>query len=300
MTDANSAWLRLLAKLLDSGDLVAPRGVPCLELLAHTTEVDMLRPVVTVADRKLGRRFLCAEAWWILSGRNDVASIAPYSKTIANFSDDGRRFDGAYGVKVVEQLRYACDCLVADNDTRQAVISVWRENPRPSKDVPCTLSYQFLIRRSDDGSRRRMHCVATMRSSDAWLGIVYDWFNISMLSAYILLTIRQRCRDLNDVGLGSLRLTAGSQHLYESNKDQAWAVLKNQPMTRADKYSPLDVDEFRSPDNLLLHLEGLKDKKNYTGYGWLTDLIESTPSCYAPTFNENAFTLTWPSIGNEP
>lgn len=58
-----------------------------------------------------------------------------------------------------------------------------------------------------------------MRSSDAWLGWVYDVHNFSCISAFIAL-------HLKGVELGALFLTAGSQHLYEGNTEAAKKVIK--------------------------------------------------------------------------
>lgn len=261
MRCANDVWVDLLTKVYSSQSTVSPRGLQTKELLGSQTRIDMARPVVTYSARKLGRRFAVAEAAWIIGGRNDLASILPYSKDIAKFSDDGRFFSGAYGVKVVDQLRYVCDSLRQDQDTRQAVINIWRENPRPSADVPCTLSLQFLIR------NKRLQCCATMRSSDVWLGVVYDWLNFSSLSTYILLMLREK--GVADLELGELILTAGSQHLYESNFKAVEALFSD---TKTQEYAPLDVSEFSSPEDFLNHLNELKDRKD-SGHEWLRELL---------------------------
>jgi thymidylate synthase len=237
----------------------------------------MAQPIVTVKQRKLGHRFLVAESWWIISGRNDVASIRPYSPHIASFSNDGIYFDGAYGPKVIDQLRYVVDTLEKDPDSRQAVIGIWRPNPRDSKDIGCTLSVQWLIR---DG---KLNCLDTMRSSDAWLGIVYDWWNFTALSAYVLLLLRERSERFKDVRLGTLYVTAGSQHLYVNPKQDG---MPNIPYTMEDvvgllgsmnpdsliPYNSLNVDEFTSPPDFITHLELLKDRKD-SGHAWLRELL---------------------------
>lgn len=229
MTDISPAteeWLSLLDGLMRLGHEVSPRGMRIREKCAVQTMVDMRYPVIRVPARQLGWRFLAAEAWWILTGKEDVASIAPYSKEIVKFSDDGEYFFGAYGPMVEYQFDYVVAKLLEDPDSRQAVINIWRENPPVTKDVPCTLSLQFLVR------DRKLHCVATMRSSDAWLGWVYDVFNFTMISAMVLLKLRSRigshpagddwARSFPTEGLGNLYLTMGSSHLYERN----WAAVQ--------------------------------------------------------------------------
>jgi thymidylate synthase len=273
---ANLAWLQLLSDITETGLACAPRKLRILELLAHTTWVDMNRPIVTVPGRKLGYRFLAAEAWWILTGHNDVASIEPYSKHIAACSNDGVRFDGAYGPRIVDQLRYVIDTLEDDPDSRQAVLEIWRPNPRPSKDVPCTLTIQWMIR---DG---HLHCIDTMRSSDAWLGWPYDTFNFSMLSAYNLLELRERAMWFDNLRLGSLYLTAGSSHLYIDPKADGAEHIPyslndvQRVLTQTDAsetYQPFILTEFKYPQQLIEHLEACKDK--HGRMSWMREFQES-------------------------
>lgn len=147
-----------------------------------------------------------------------MTTIQPFSRGIAAFSDDGVRFDGAYGPKVVDQLRYVIDSFRKDIYTRQAIIDIWRPNPRDSSDIPCTLSLQFLIR---DG---HLNTIATMRSSDIWLGWPYDVFNFTMITSYIALELM---KDLGIVPLGYLYVRPGSLHLYESNWEEVQEILND-------------------------------------------------------------------------
>ena len=240
-TDANLAWIKLLATLIREGQECAPRGKKIKEVLGYQSTVDMSRCIVAVPERQLGYKFMAAEAAWILSGDDRVATISPFARHISSFSDNGNTYFGAYGPKVLDQLPYVISALVNDLDTRQAVINIWRENPGPSKDIPCTLSAQFLIRGD------KLHCIDTMRSSDAWLGWPYDVFNFSMLSYEI-------CRRLKDQGVyvtpGTLYLTAGSQHLYEPQWKEARAII----MTDYERNKSPDVAKALAllPDDVAL------------------------------------------------
>ncbi len=290
---ADEAWVKLIRTVFDEGQDVRPRTILCREILAHTSHVDMSRPITTVRPR-LGYKFLFAEAWWILTGRNDVESIRPYSPHIASYSNDGIRFDGSYGPRIVDQLRYVCDTLEADWASRQAVLEIWRPNPRESRDVPCTLTVQWMIRKrvNEFGEESYyLHCFDTMRSSDAWLGWPYDCFNFSMLSAYILLMLRDRDKDrcagggqdsrvVGKLKLGNLHLTAASQHLYVdpkqdgvnnipySLKDVEEVLAKFPPPAREHKgvqildtpYQAINLSDFDSASDMLEHLAWCKDQ----------------------------------------
>lgn len=213
----NKVWQKLIRDLL-MAPIVSPRGFKTKELIGYQTKIEMNEPFVTVPQRKIGEKFRYAEAAWILSGDNKVSTIKPYSKIIEKFSDDGIRFFGAYGPKVVDQLSYVITNLMEDQVTRQAVINIWREKPQKSKDVPCTCSLQFFIRDT------KIHCIATMRSSDAWLGWVYDVFNFSCIANYIRIQLHDQYGFT--LQLGSLTVNAGSQHLYEQHWHDSESCLR--------------------------------------------------------------------------
>jgi hypothetical protein len=299
---ANDAWIALIRRIYEGGAQSHPRNLRIKELVCHTTRVDMRWPIVSIKRRKMGFKFMVAESYWILAGKNDVASLQPYSPHIASFSNDGYHFDGAYGPKIIDQLRYVVDTLEKDPDSRQAVIEIWRPNPRDSKDVPCTLTVQWLIR---DG---KLHCIDTMRSSDAWLGWVYDVWNFTALSTYILLFLKERANKsqgpypstfqfMRKLKLGALFLTAGSSHLYINPKEDGATNIPysledvQETLLAADamghccyavrpcacdawqaKYNPLNIDEFSSPGDFLAHLELIKDRKD-SGHQWLRELL---------------------------
>jgi thymidylate synthase len=242
MNFTNLIWQGLMQSILDNGKTVNPRGKETKELLGHKTIVPMSHPVITITERKLGYKFMAAEAAWILSGDNRVATIRPYAKAISNFSDDGVYFFGAYGPPIRDQISHVINSLIEDQDTRQAVLTIWRQNPRKSKDIPCTISCQFMIREG------KLHCFMNMRSSDVWLGVPYDWFNFSAISAFVALNLRQRGMI---VELGQLHFYAASQHMYAENFEAAKRCMDSVILC---DYEPIDFNEFDEPDDLVKHL----------------------------------------------
>lgn len=213
MKTFSQTWVDSLIDIMSNGDTVKPRGQGTKEIQQRTITVDMRKPVLMVPDRKLNYKFMAAEAYWILSGDDKAENIVPYNKHIGNFSDDGITFFGAYGPKISAQLDYVVAKLKQDNDTRQAGLTIWRENPKHTKDVPCTVAMFFNIRNG------KLNANVFMRSSDIWLGIPYDVFNFSMVAHLI-------CCRINDgnsttITPGNLYLTAASSHLYDVNADAA-------------------------------------------------------------------------------
>ena len=260
---ADVAWLRLLWDVTKHGEIVSPRGDRTLELRSSLVVVDMTSPVVTISQRKLGYKFMCAEAAWILSGDNSVAALAPFSKKITEFSDDGVAFFGAYGPKISAQMVYLINALRSDPNTRRAVINIWRESPSATKDYPCTMSCQFMIR---DGM---LDAYVTMRSNDVWLGACYDVFNFSMLGAYVLLEL-----NMPEIKLGSLYHTAVSRHLYERNLASVEECLKE--MEVGFVYTPLDLSEFNDGADLTRHLWALARRSPEMGKRkWLMEMVRA-------------------------
>lgn len=232
---ANFEWLSELSWVLNKGNSVAPRGQVTKEALQQTAIVNMRRPVVTLEERKLSTKFLGGEAYWILSGDNRVETIAPYNKNIINYSDDGQTFFGAYGPRIASQLDYVVDKLKSDADTRQAVLTIWRENPPETKDVPCTVAVHFMVR------DYKLNCHVYMRSNDLWLGFPYDVFNFSMLSHLVCCRLNASAATNGDVVKpGMLYHTASSRHIYEQHFEQA------EKLTKQYNLSAMTMEELKS------------------------------------------------------
>src|SRR5439155_480495 len=99
-----------LKTILTDGQDVAPRGLPCREVLNLSIGADYDNVVVNPA-RKANYRFMVAEWLWIWFGRDDVATIERYNGEMAKYSDDGVRLAGAYGPRFRAQLPNLLDRL---------------------------------------------------------------------------------------------------------------------------------------------------------------------------------------------
>lgn len=203
----NTVWLAKVHEILTYGSPVNVRGFDTLELLHDTMIVDMQVPIITNISRKLNYKLMASEALWILEGRDDI-----FHKVMEKYSDDGVTLAGAYGPKIIYQIPYVVDKLTKDRYTRQAVLTIWEREPAPSKDIPCTVSMQFMIR--DDVLSMHVY----MRSSDIWLGVPYDIFSFSMVGHVIAV--------LTNSTPGLLHITAGSRHMYISDTKKELKVTQ--------------------------------------------------------------------------
>lgn len=265
---ATDWWQHLLDNTLRGGNHVTARQQDTIEILGARSKIDMRTPIVSSHVRNTPGylRFMAAEAYWILSGSGRLDEIRYAAESFDQFSDGGLYMQGAYGPRFIEQLQYIAECFASDIHTRQAVVEIWRPMPRPSKDVPCTLSLQWLFRNDN------LHCVASMRSSDLWLGFPFDVFSFSMMSAYVLLTLQSKNILPKKSNLGMLTLTAGSQHIYKRNLAKVEAAINNQGNW---DYLPMNIHEFNTPDCLLTHLSHIaKCRWTKISHKFMSETIE--------------------------
>lgn len=235
-SSANYAWIGELSHLYNHGEEIAPRGIKTKEILNNCFSFPMQSPVTYHQNRKLSYKFMAGEALWIISGDNSTKGIVPYNKHIAQFSDNGQIFNGAYGPPFQEQVPYITRSLKNDMFTRQAVMTIWNRRPEQSKDIPCTVALSWNIRPNSNGDPQ-LNCHVFMRSSDIWLGLPYDMFNFTMMSYYIGFQIGRA-----DLKPGLVYMNLVSSHLYDNNYAAASKILITKP----------DKDTFLLPTNFTM------------------------------------------------
>lgn len=251
--NCNITWVDMLNDILEDGKPVDVRGFKTLELLHHTIVINMSAPIITVPARKLNYRFMAAEAEWMINGDDKLAPLTKYNKKMANYSDDGITLTGAYGPKIVAQSEYVVRTLLADQSSRQAVLTIWERTPAPSKDIPCTILMQFLIRDSF------MDTHVYMRSSDAWLGVPYDIFSFSVVSTWML-AMYNSLSDCEDVLPRNLYLTAGSRHLYEQHYKAAEDIVRTRDSFPVPDPAPRKIPPLiHDPYHLSLWLQDMQE-----------------------------------------
>lgn len=208
LTDAWNEWYTLLSmqdKTDDSRD-----GEVCGEIINAVTVIkDPTQNILKSDIRKLPMRYAVGELLWYLSGNNKLDAIKRYSKAWESLSDDGETINSAYGYRIFEQFgfdqwEYVKGLLKKDPNTRQAVIHIKDASNKPTKDTPCTVSLQFLLRNG------QLNLTVYMRSNDIWLGFPYDVFSFTCMQIIMAFEL--------GVEIGEYTHIAGSLHLYTRNK----------------------------------------------------------------------------------
>jgi thymidylate synthase len=221
---------RKLMRMLDTDPdfSSAPRGKPIHEFIGSSfTLTDPRNRLVTSPARKMNYGFAVGELCWYLRGDTDLETMAYYNRRMSQFSDDGKTINSAYGYRMfrdrftesgwvgVSQLDNVIDELRRDPDSRRAVMHINEPNDLRravrvgSKDVPCTMSIQLLVR------DRRLHMHVLMRSNDVIWGLPYDVFSFTCLQEAFLYMLQEAGIPVDD--LGFYHHTAGSLHVYDTH-----------------------------------------------------------------------------------
>lgn len=241
---------RILQAILDNGLEVGPRGMKTKELSPITIiSHDPRKRLFGHSIRKDVSIFTYIEGLWILLGEETPNRVVHYVKNMANYVNEKTGvFDGAYGPRLkwvlkqrgvkpgvnmyLNQLEECYKRLKDDLNSRRAVAII--NNPIydwniQSKDIPCTILYQFLIRNN------KLNMITYMRSQDAWLGLVYDtgefqWFQ-EIMAGWLNLEV------------GTYTHINGSLHLYKQHWEKAQQLIDQDK--NWDLYSKAEILDAR-------------------------------------------------------
>lgn len=178
--NVNEAFLKLVSGIF-MGE------IPTVVTSSRAGEVAMIEEPVTVSYLRPRERVLLNEArdanpffhlyesLWMLAGRNDLSPLTYYLSSYADFSDDGKTVNGAYGYRWrsasryfhedaedgpkigrawVDQLKLVIEHLRAKPNSRRAVLSMWNVEDDlfkvdSSKDVCCNTHAYFSVETGD-------------------------------------------------------------------------------------------------------------------------------------------------------
>lgn len=157
------------------------------------------------------------EALQLVGGFSDPQLTCEVAPNFKRFLDD-RRLYGSYGTRTDAQFPVIAERLAADDDTRQAVVTLWNpalDAPGGKRDHPCTIAFDFLI-------RDNKLCMTTfMRSNDHWWGWPYD--------AWMFTSVQVTLANVLGYDVGTYTHHAVSYHIYEPHWALAQEMLRNAP-----------------------------------------------------------------------
>lgn len=204
--------------------------------------------IVAVKNRNISLRYMVGELCWYLRGSDKTGEIAHYSKFWNKISDDGVHANSAYGKRLFydrcglgldnkSQFDYVIDELRRDKYSRKAVMTIYKPtDSMESKDNPCTLSLQFLIRKD------QLDLTVTMRSNDLYFGFCYDVTFFTLIQQMVHEKMSWMYPELI---IGNYFHNAGSMHMYEKDFAKAESVIDD---PRVDHEIPLGLPMLVADD----------------------------------------------------
>jgi len=193
------------------------------------------------SERDANPIFHLMESLWMLAGRSDLEFVQYFNSKMANFSDDGRILNGAYGHRWrdrfdMDQLSVIIEHLRAKPDSRRAVLQMWGSQEDlavidTSKDVCCNTQAYFSIR---DG---KLDMLVTNRSND----MVWGAYGANAVHFSILLEFMAHAIG---VEVGVYRQFSNNMHLYTDLYDYKRFIESPPSAKDFDRYSKGDVAPF--------------------------------------------------------
>ena len=195
-----------------------------------------LERVVFWPERDANPFFHFAESLWMLAGRNDVSFLTSFLPRMAEFSDNGETFHGAYGYRWrkhfgVDQLQTVVNNLKLDTNDRRQVIQMWDAkvdlpSQKGKKDLPCNTQVYFSV--THEGN---VDMLVTNRSNDLILGCYgANAVHFSYLHEFVARALQ--------LPVGCYRQMSNNLHVYEGPTLEKVRSIVEQPSA----FSPYDLE----------------------------------------------------------
>ena len=258
----DTLWrFKVAGKLVETRNGKAYRiNEPVLTIIQEPTE-----RVLFFQERDANPIFHLMESIWMLAGRDDVLFLKQFNSTIGQFSDDGVRFNAAYGYRMrkhfgFDQLNEVIKHLKEDPNSRQAVIQLWDSSDfnKSTKDKACNTQLIFAI---NDG---RLDITINNRSNDFWWGACgANPVHFSVIQEFVAVAL--------ELPVGRYYSISNNLHLY-TELYNAMPYMENPPIAENfDHYSSGVVQPrklYEGSSELFLHEceEFCKDPFSNQGY----------------------------------
>ena len=252
----------------------------------HPAMIELYSPrkrLLTAFGRPVNVPFALAEVLWILGGRDDVNMLSHYNSRIHEYSDDGVRFNAAYGDRLRkahghDQLDDVIKCLTNDPESRQAILNIWHPlHDRSYEEIPshnegvgdslptvhitkdraCNVLAHALIRNNT------LDWTQIIRSNDIMWGVPYNWMQWTHVMEYVATCV--------GVELGHMFYMADSLHIYDYHWDEAEGIsyfdlylatnYEHEPLRPSALHLALQAEQMirRTPPSQLLSMWNLQN-----------------------------------------
>lgn len=193
--------------------------------------------VIFYPERDANPFFHFMEGLWMIAGRDDVEWISRFNSSIANYSDDGVTFHGAYGARWrewfgIDQLVICMELLKENPDDRRVSMGMWDPSSdlgREGKDFPCNQMVNFRIvdgrldmyvfNRSNDMiwgayGANAVHFSMMQEVAAAWIGVEVGIYEQISTNFHGYVAILDKHASLLNVSLESSEYSRGEVEPY--------------------------------------------------------------------------------------
>ncbi len=222
----HEVYPRLLKAVIDRGRSTAPRDQDTYEISPFIFVIDDPTDCIDIQkSRRVNYAYAIVEKLSLIYGKVDPETFCFYIPALQTLLNENGTFGGAYGPRITGQLTYIYELLKDDPDSRRAVMTVYSSlrDQQPAKDIPCTISLQFLLREG------RLNVITNMRSNDLYLGLPYDVQQFTFLQRLIASWL--------EVEIGNYTHISGSSHIYKKDMPSVKRVL-NHPSDLSGETEP--------------------------------------------------------------
>lgn len=216
----NSQFHSLLQKFESKGINSSPRGLAVKELELETLNLHPNFPIPDFYARPMNWRYLMGELSWYLKRDRTIDYINNFSSFWKNLTDEQGNINSNYGNLLFgEQLQWAYNSLIKDENTRQAISFVSRPSVQyaGNKDFVCTIYLNFWIRNNS------LNMKVQMRSNDIFYGLSYDAPFFAFVQQTMYMWLRDKYKTLQ---LGTYYHCADNIHYYERHFEIAESIKK--------------------------------------------------------------------------
>ena len=296
----NCQVFQLLEDLTVAGETSNPRGFLTREANMCTLELNPYYPILDFEPRPINWRYFTGELAWYIKAEPQIKFINNFSSFWKTICPDGvansnygtllfkdhpsSLIESEPGIRGVNQLEWAYNCLKKDKDSRQAV--VFFNSPyfqyEGNKDFVCTMYVKFWI------SKNHLEMKVQMRSNDIFFGLTYDapWF--STLHQNMHLELKKLYPELK---LGVYYHCADNIHIYERHFELATQILDSQIPNSTKLVLNHPIFEFDENGNFQLSEKGV----NY--YNTVNDIVSNgkeipSDQTFWKTILEDLYTIT--------
>lgn len=226
------SYLKLLKELIERGNHKEPRGLGVNFFQNYLFQVDEPGDVFSCESRKYRWDYVIKELELYFTGEMSAEKFGEASKFWLKLANPDGNINSNYGNlvfykkiknefgEIANQWTWAKNQLIADKDTRQALIFISSPHVQfeGNKDFICTLNYTFSIFNDE------LSLEVNRRSQDVILGLPYDY-----VFEYLLLVKmhNELLEYYPDLKIGSYVMFCNNIHLYDNKKDLVRGMISD-------------------------------------------------------------------------